>query len=150
MKHPKASGWGTLLVTTSVVLSLAAPAQAAPASAKSSHSKGSHKATVTKDTREVPPGKTYKLDRSVQERSASRRALAAATGTTPAVGTVRSWIGLDDYNGTLYRKDYTLRGVGDNIEVWVANDIAFPAGDCRSATSGTTEVTDAQVAGLVS
>ena len=33
----------------------------------------------------------------------------------------------------MYRKDYTLRGVGDKIEVWVANDTAFPAGDCRNA-----------------
>ena len=54
-----------------------------------------------------------------------------AVAETPPVGTVRQWLGLDDFNGRLYRKDYTLRGVGENIEVWVANDIAFPAGDCR-------------------
>ena len=36
------------------------------------------------------------------------------------------------FNGILYRKDYTLRGVGAHIEVWVANDLAFPAGDCRT------------------
>ena len=41
--------------------------------------------------------------------------------------------------GQLYRKDYTLRGVGDKIEVWVASDsddtstgTAFPEGDCRN------------------
>ncbi|AEV83882.1 hypothetical protein ACWT_2559 [Actinoplanes sp. SE50] len=72
----------------------------------------------------------------------ARRAPAA----TPAVGTVRSWVGLDDTDGDLYRKDYTLRAVGRHIEVWVAKDIAFPAGDCRK---NSTEVTDAQVADLV-
>ena len=150
MKHHRASGSGTALATISVVLALAAPAQAAPASHAS---RSGTKSTVSKDTREVPPGKTYALDRSVQQRPASLRAAAAATaaatGTTPAVGTTRSWLGLDDYNGRLYRKDYTLRGVGSKIEVWVANDISFPAGDCRSATPGTTEVTDQQVNDLI-
>ena len=32
------------------------------------------------------------------------------------------------------------------IEVWVANDIAFPAGDCRAQIPDSTTVTDAQVA----
>ncbi|WP_232344878.1 immune inhibitor A domain-containing protein [Actinoplanes awajinensis] len=72
----------------------------------------------------------------------ARRAPAA----TPAVGTVRSWVGLDDTDGDLYRKDYTLRAVGKHIEVWVAKDIAFPAADCRKNAA---EVTDAQVADLV-
>ncbi|GIF07966.1 immune inhibitor A domain-containing protein [Actinoplanes siamensis] len=70
----------------------------------------------------------------------------SASAGTPPVGTVRSWVGLDDTGNDLYRKDYTLRAVGKHIEVWVANDIAFPAGDCRK---NATEVTDAQVADLV-
>ena len=65
---------------------------------------------------------------------------------TPDVGTVRSWAGLNEIDGDVYRKDYTLRGVGKHIEVWVANDLAFPEGDCRK---NATEVTDAQVDGLV-
>jgi hypothetical protein len=77
----------------------------------------------------------------------SSRAKAAAT--TPPVGTVRQWLGTDDFNGIRYRKDYTLRGDGTNIEVWVANDIAFPAGDCRAQIPGSTDITDAQVASLI-
>ncbi|MDI6105484.1 immune inhibitor A [Actinoplanes sp. NEAU-A12] len=65
---------------------------------------------------------------------------------TPDVGTVRSWAGLNEIDGDVYRKDYTLRGVGKHIEVWVANDLAFPEGDCRK---NSTEVTDAQVTALV-
>jgi hypothetical protein len=68
---------------------------------------------------------------------------------TPPLGTVRQWLGLDEVKGVFYRKDYTLRGVGAHIEVWVAHDLAFPAGDCRTRVANTTMVTDAQVAGLV-
>ncbi|GAA3338090.1 hypothetical protein GCM10020358_16900 [Amorphoplanes nipponensis] len=79
-------------------------------------------------------------------RAAERRARAAAADTPPA-GTVRSWPALDDIKGTLYRKKFTLRAVGAHIEVWVADDLAFPAGDCRAASS--VEVTDAQLGALV-
>ncbi|HEY5820497.1 MAG TPA: peptidase M6 [Propionibacteriaceae bacterium] len=73
------------------------------------------------------------------QRSAARAALA---GVTPPVGTVRQFLGTDDAQGRLYRKDYILRTVGAHIEVWVALDIAFPAGDCRGAAA--TTITDAQ------
>jgi hypothetical protein len=104
------------------------------------------------DTRELTrkdftlDGKPVQTPSSYQPKAAGNRAEAAAT---PPVGTVRGWLGLDDFNGILYRKDYTLRGVGNNIEVWVANDIAFPEGDCRRQIPTSTEVTDAQVADLV-
>ena len=73
-----------------------------------------------------------------------RRSVAAPT---PAVGTVRQWLGLDDVKGDFYRKDFTLRASGEHIEVWVADDLAFPAGDCRGAAA--TVVTDAQVRSFV-
>jgi hypothetical protein len=72
--------------------------------------------------------------------------VTAKAADTPPVGTVRQWLGLDDHNGTLYRKDYTLRAIGDKIEIWVANDLAFPAGDCRGA--GSVQITDAQVTAM--
>lgn len=104
------------------------------------------------DTRELTrkdftlDGKPVETAASYQPKAAKSRVAAAAT---PEVGTVRQWLGLDDYNGILYRKDYTLRGVGDKIEVWVANDIAFPEGDCRRQIPTSTVVTDAQVNDLV-
>ena len=107
------------------------------------------KASPSSDIREVPLDKKYSTERLGM--SKSQRALAApAAAPTPPVGTVRSWLGLDDAQGILYRKDYTLRGVGDKIEVWVANDTAFPAGDCRAQIANSTTVTDAQVERLVS
>jgi hypothetical protein len=103
------------------------------------------------DVRELPQGKTYSTAelRGVRSRARSR-SLAPAAAQTPPVGTVREWVALDDFEGILYTKEYTLRGVGDHIEVWVANDLAFPAGDCRAQIPGSTDITDAQVARLVS
>ncbi|WP_233522909.1 M6 family metallopeptidase [Peribacillus saganii] len=36
-------------------------------------------------------------------------------------------------NRDLTFKDFTLRSVGENVEIWVANDLSFPAGDPRPA-----------------
>jgi Immune inhibitor A peptidase M6 len=36
-------------------------------------------------------------------------------------------------NRGLKFKPFTLRSVGENVEIWVANDLAFPAGDSRPA-----------------
>jgi hypothetical protein len=44
-------------------------------------------------------------------------------------------------NRNLNFKPFTLRSVGENVEIWVANDLAFPAGDLRPAHV----VTQAQV-----
>ena len=60
------------------------------------------------------------------------------------VGRVSTWLALDDSNDSIYLKNYTLRGVGDNIEVWVANDLRFPEGDCRNSL-GLTDITTGQV-----
>jgi len=70
----------------------------------------------------------------------------AAEPATPTVGAVREWLGLDERTGKFYRKNYALRAVGRHIEVWVAQDIAFPAADCRKDS---VVVTDAQLAALV-
>jgi hypothetical protein len=101
--------------------------------------------------RELPPGKRYST-RGLELNQAKRKAqqLAPTAGETPPVGTVRQWPALDDFKGYYYAKDYTLRGVGDHIEVWVANDLSFPAGDCRAQIPSSTQITDAQVAHLVS
>jgi hypothetical protein len=82
---------------------------------------------------------------------------SAAAGPTPAVGTKRMWPALDQVKQTVYVKEYTLRGIGRNIEVWVASGAGpdnvvgtnFPAGDCREAVPNSTAVTDQQVQSLV-
>jgi hypothetical protein len=42
------------------------------------------------------------------------------------VGDARIWLGLDDFRGVINLKTYTLRGVGNHVEVWVANNLNFP------------------------
>jgi Immune inhibitor A peptidase M6 len=120
---------------------------AIPATALSATSTTSAKAS---DIREVPLSKKYSTSQLGLRQSQARALAAPAAAPTPPVGTVRQWIALDDQQGILYRKDYTLRGVGDHIEVWVANDLSFPAGDCRAQIASSTQITDEQVAHLVS
>lgn len=45
-------------------------------------------------------------------------------------------------NRNLDFKTFTLRSVGDNVEIWVANDLAFPEGDPRPAQVVTQEQVD--------
>jgi hypothetical protein len=58
----------------------------------------------------------------VASASAGAQRQQATAEPTYEVGDERTWLALDDTKGIIYPKDYTLRGVGDNIEVWVASD----------------------------
>ena len=133
------------ITAASAAATMATAASAAPAKTRAKAAA----AAPTSDVREIPPGKRYSTAALGLDRSAAPAVRAQATAETPPVGTVRQWIALDDQQGILYRKDYTLRGVGDHIEVWVANDLSFPAGDCRTPVPGTTEITDEQVQHLI-
>jgi hypothetical protein len=82
------------------------------------------------------------------------------------VGDTRIWLGLNDALGSIYLKTYTLRGVGEHIEVWVATNLMFPNpsminpftglpftyNDCRNTVDGGARVTitDEQVQHLIS
>ena len=84
---------------------------------------------------------------------------------TPAqVGETRYWLALDYTYGSYYPKQFTLEGIGRDIEVWVASEPDVPApfdpsatqassgtdfldGDCRNGRR--TEITNAQVSYLI-
>jgi hypothetical protein len=112
-------------------------------------------APVGSDVRELTKkeftldGKKLDVPSTYQGRKAAKKSATKAAPATPQVGTVRQWLALNDVTSTYYRKDYTLRAVGEKIEVWVANDTSFPAGDCRNDLPSSTQITDAQVADLV-
>jgi hypothetical protein len=86
----------------------------------------------------------------------ARPALATA-GKTPPVGTKRMWPVADFQTSQDYMQEFTLRGVGNNIEVWVATGPGpdgvmgtdMKPGDCRAALPNHTTVTDAQVQYLI-
>jgi len=48
------------------------------------------------------------------------------------IGDSKIWLGLDDVQGRYVLKSFTLRAVGNHAEVWVANNLNFPTGDCRN------------------
>jgi len=91
-------------------------------------------------------------------RRLDRRGRIRNFAVSQPVGTVRTWVALDDSAG-FYRKQYTLRGVGSRSEVWVATPVPrafngftsvgtdFVEGDCRNGTR--TVVTDAQINYLI-
>lgn len=114
----------------------AAPSEPGDASA---HGKSELKHTGT----DYNKGRPLAISKGQSEKIAGQPPLGPSK-----VGSVKTWLALDDAQGSIYLKNYTLRGVGDNIEIWVANDRAFPEGDCRNDL-GTTEVTDAQVANFI-
>ena len=134
------------LSAAALAVGLTMTASGTPAAANHSrnkaHGKPAHERAMRSDVREVKPGAEYST-RNL-DLTTARSSQAAAAAVTPPVGTVRTLLALDDFNGILYRKQYTLQAVGAKIEVWVANDTAFPAGDCRAQVAGTTTVTQAQ------
>jgi len=84
----------------------------------------------------------------------NRRSGAATAQALPTVGEMKLWPTIDFVTGALDFKEFTLRGIGDNIEVWVlsGSDMVstgtdFPAGDCRNGVR--TEITDDQVQYLI-
>jgi hypothetical protein len=105
------------------------------------------------DIRELPTD--YKLPRVTKDPAAAAQAsrIFDAQRATE-VGDEKIWLAIDDEEQSLYTKDYTFRGKGDHIEVWVASDsdevsagTDFPDGDCRNDER--TEITDDQVNYLI-
>lgn len=70
-------------------------------------------------------------------------AAEASAAVTPAdVGTIRNWVTNNDVTGQYVLTPFTLRAVGEYGEIWVANNLNFPAGDPRNSQVA---ITDAQV-----
>jgi hypothetical protein len=137
----------TLILPLLSVTVPASTAAARPAQAPAPVPVGNEMRELTKTDFTID-GKKADISPSYQPKAGARSSKAAAA-PTPAVGTVREWLALDDEAGNFYRKNYTLRGVGDKIEVWVANDLSFPADDCRNQIPSSTQITDAQVNALI-
>jgi immune inhibitor A len=83
-----------------------------------------------------------RLDLSGSEAAGSTAAAAPTSVTSSDVGAVKKWLTHDDYTGRYGLTDFTLRAVGTYGEVWVANNLSYPAGDPRNDL---TQITDEQV-----
>ncbi|HET6791306.1 MAG TPA: hypothetical protein VFI35_06940, partial [Actinomycetota bacterium] len=114
------------------------------------------KRTVDVGIQHIEADKASQLKLNAGVRRELRQAASASAPATAqsVVGEEKEWVAADFFTGRLYLKDYTLRAIGSNIEVWVASDedavsigTDFPAGDCRNGVR--TTITDEQVAYLV-
>jgi hypothetical protein len=90
------------------------------------------------DVRELDPKAQHQLSRSAIRSIRAEAARLPRALAPPVVGDERFWLAYDTTQGD-YVKQYTLRGIGDNIEVWVSSDedevssgLDFPEGDCRN------------------
>lgn len=111
-----------------------------------------------RDTKEVPAEvhKATKINLTKSEQAEfaedapavenrSRRS-AGDTATGTPIGGAKNWLvyGRDGYGAA----PYTLRGIGDKIEIWVQSDLNYPEGDCRN--DGVRNViTDDQVQSMI-
>ncbi len=154
----------TALATAGLLISSFAAFTGGAAQASAPVDPAAIASAVLSDVREISDKARYPLDAGIAKtleawkktpagQAQFRSTPAGATAETPAVGTKRMWLSLDDVKGVLYVKEYTLRGVGENIEVWVATG-AGPDGvmgtdllpdDCRNVVPDSTTVTDDQV-----
>jgi hypothetical protein len=57
---------------------------------------------------------------------------AAATASTAEVGDQKFFLGLNNVAGQYFVTTFTLKAIGDHIEIWVQDNLNFPAGDCRN------------------
>jgi hypothetical protein len=144
-----------VIATLAVAAALAAPnTNAAAASHTAGHAAsahGHHPTTGKSTARPAEDQKSVGSDLNGGKSLPIRRGIAAASDTPQAnsnVGDTKTFLAEDEFNQELYVKDYTLRGIGDHIEVWVADDRAFPDPDCRNDL-GLTDITDPQVATFI-
>ena len=139
---------GRGLAVLVVLIALAVPSIAAAAN-------GNGNAYGRDGVRPVPPDVKVKVTKQKKKELAEQMDAAGATtpGTTasktPPLNTVRPWLAIDIRTGGLIAANFTLKGVGQKIEVWVQNTRTFPAGDCRNTNPADLAITDAQVASLI-
>ncbi len=82
---------------------------------------------------DVKAKKPRKQDLPAAVPAQSRAAVAAAAAEeSPPIGTVKIWPTINLLTGGASLTTFTLQGVGDKIEIWVANNLSFPTGDCRN------------------
>ena len=100
------------LSAAALAVGLTMTASGTPAAAnhsqKKAHGKAAHERALRSDVREVKPNAHFSTGNL--QLNAAKPSQAAAAGVTPPVGTVRTLLALDDFNGILYRKQYTLHG----------------------------------------
>ena len=99
-------------------------------------------------------GSNYNGGKALPLKPLARGVAARTVPGRAEVGQKKIWLAIDDEEGAVYPKQYTLRGIGRHIEVWVASDsddvssgLAFPGDDCRNDER--IEITNRQINNLI-
>jgi hypothetical protein len=72
------------------------------------------------------------VDYGIEGVSGGLKSSALPKTAASAVGDVKTWLTLDDYNGYYFFTDFKLRAIGTYGEVWVQVDRNYTAGDPRN------------------
>lgn len=102
------------LATLGLLLSLSGVAAGGAAAAK-----------PVKDVAVRDTGPNYNNGQKLPLKKGDRLQKNAPLGPAK-IGDTKLWLALDDMTGAINLKLYTLRGVGEHGEVWVANNLNFP------------------------
>lgn len=172
MRPPSIRAVGVAAATAMVAASAMTATVASAAPGGNGNGNGKGLAKGKSDVRIVPPdltqGRKLGLDKSGLAKAKAKTKKGGSTGTATAsstasstasaarvaatgdneVGDTMTFLGLNDYLGRYQVKSFTLRSIGEHIQVWVADNRDFPAGDCRNDL-GLTNITDAQVNNFV-
>src|SRR5687768_12109942 len=108
----------SLLALAAVLALVAAPSTRADRVAAVAAPGDVHLPRATVPLREYAPG--------------ALRAQARPAAVAAPLGTVRTWLALDETVDQFVPVPFRLAGAGEHVEVWVATSLTFPAGDCRN------------------
>ncbi len=128
------------LVAVALVLMLAPVAQAGPGAPAAAAALAGPSSSGY-DVKDVGPELRAKAPSIMRVDLSSLEAPGSLSVGPAVLGDVRYWLILDDYYGTYRVTNFTLRSIGQNCEIWVQNNLAYPAGDPRP----TDVITDAQL-----
>ena len=141
-----------VLALTAVVLSVVAAAPATSANTQRFDIETKHAGVAVQSG--VLPLERTPTTQSV-ERAAGATARMSALAADPPLGTTRMMPVLDDVFGVYRIRQFTLRAIGEHVEIWVqshapdaqgVSGTSFLPGDCRN---NRTTVTDSQLASMV-
>ena len=145
--------WLSLVLALSgVVLSVVAASPAASANTKRIDIEKKHASIVVHEG--VLPLERGVATQSV-ERFSGSSARVSALAADPPLGTTRMMPVLDDFAGVYRIRGFTLRAIGEHVEIWVqshapdaqgVSGTSFLPGDCRN---NRVAITDAQLASMV-
>ncbi|MBL4936439.1 immune inhibitor A [Clostridium sp. YIM B02515] len=82
-----------------------------------------------------------KATESIDFNTVSAQSVADNEGNFTYNGGTKKFVAYDNQNGNYY-KEFTLRSIGQKVEVWVANDLKFLPGDSRPVPVITQEQVD--------